>query len=34
MADLVARDIPVVDPAPFRFSRSSDGSRVTVEAGF
>ena len=34
MADLVAGDIPVVDPAPFRFSRFSDGSRVTVEAGF
>ncbi|MDQ0394608.1 NAD(P)/FAD-dependent oxidoreductase [Labrys monachus] len=34
MADLVAGDDPVVDPAPFRFSRFSDGSRVTVEAGF
>jgi glycine/D-amino acid oxidase-like deaminating enzyme len=34
MADLVAGDTPIVDPAPFRFSRFSDGSKVRVEAGF
>ncbi|MGH6644976.1 MAG: NAD(P)/FAD-dependent oxidoreductase, partial [Bradyrhizobium sp.] len=34
MADIVAGDSPIVDPAPFRFSRFSDGSKVTVEAGF
>jgi glycine/D-amino acid oxidase-like deaminating enzyme len=26
MADLVAGDAPVVDPAPFRFGRFADGS--------
>ena len=34
MADLVAGDTPIVDPAPFRFSRFKDGSKVRVEAGF
>ena len=28
MADLVAGDPPIVDPAPFRFSRFSDGSEI------
>jgi glycine/D-amino acid oxidase-like deaminating enzyme len=32
-ADLVSGKTPVVDPAPFRFSRFSDGSRVRPEAG-
>ena len=27
MADLVAGDTPVVDPAPFRFSRFTEGHR-------
>ncbi len=27
MADLVAGDTPVVDPAPFRFSRFTEGRR-------
>ena len=26
MADMVAGDTPVVDPAPFRFGRFADGS--------
>jgi hypothetical protein len=34
MADLVAGDDPVVDPAPFRFSRFSDGSPITLDGGF
>jgi glycine/D-amino acid oxidase-like deaminating enzyme len=32
-ADLVSGKTPVVDPAPFRFSRFSDGSRVRPGAG-
>jgi glycine/D-amino acid oxidase-like deaminating enzyme len=28
MAELVAGEAPCVDPAPFRFSRFSDGSKV------
>ena len=28
MADLVTGDAPAIDPAPFRFARFSDGSRV------
>ena len=28
MADLVAGDPPIVDPAPFRFSRFTDGSQL------
>jgi glycine/D-amino acid oxidase-like deaminating enzyme len=34
MADLVSGAAPIVDPAPYRFSRFSDGSRVEVIAGF
>ena len=34
VADLVAGDIPVVDPAPFRLSRFFDGSKIQVEGGF
>ena len=33
MADLVTGDTPVVDPAPFRFSRFKDGSRPRPMAG-
>jgi glycine/D-amino acid oxidase-like deaminating enzyme len=33
MADLVAGDTPVVDPAPFRFSRFTDGTPITIDAG-
>ncbi len=33
-ADLATGRDPVVDPAPFRFSRFTDGSRIYVEAGF
>ena len=33
VADLVTGDAPVVDPAPFRFSRFSDGSRPRPMAG-
>ena len=29
MAELVTGDAPVVDPAPFRYSRFTDGSRPT-----
>jgi hypothetical protein len=34
MADLVSGATPVVDPAPYRFSRFSDGSKIEVIAGF
>lgn len=34
MADLVAGAPPVVDPAPYRFARFSDGSKLEVIAGF
>ncbi|WP_034293528.1 FAD-binding oxidoreductase [Herbaspirillum sp. RV1423] len=34
MADLVTNDRPSVDPAPFRFGRFTDGSRIVVDAGF
>jgi glycine/D-amino acid oxidase-like deaminating enzyme len=34
MADLVTGASPVVDAAPFRFSRFSDGTKIKVEAGF
>lgn len=33
MADLVAGDDPIVDPAPFRFARFSDLSALRVDAG-
>ena len=33
MADLVTGDNPVVDPAPFRFTRFTDGSRPRPQAG-
>jgi glycine/D-amino acid oxidase-like deaminating enzyme len=33
MADLVTGDTPIVDPAPFRFSRFSDGSRLRPHPG-
>jgi len=33
-ADLAVGDTPVVDPAPFRFSRFQDGTPIRVEAGF
>jgi glycine/D-amino acid oxidase-like deaminating enzyme len=33
MADLVTGRHPIVDPAPFRFSRFSDGSRLTLFTG-
>jgi glycine/D-amino acid oxidase-like deaminating enzyme len=33
-ADLAVGGAPVVDPAPFRFSRFSDGTKIRVEAGF
>lgn len=32
-ADLLAGDPPLVDPAPFRFSRFSDGTKLALEAG-
>lgn len=34
MADLVANDMPLVEPYAFRLSRFSDGSKMIVEAGF
>jgi glycine/D-amino acid oxidase-like deaminating enzyme len=34
MADLVSGAAPIVDPAPYRFARFSDGSKVEVIAGF
>jgi len=33
-ADHAVGGEPVVDPAPFRFSRFSDGTKIRVEAGF
>ncbi len=33
MADLVAGDAPAVDPAPYRFSRFTDGSPVRLDGG-
>jgi glycine/D-amino acid oxidase-like deaminating enzyme len=32
-ADLVSGRTPVVDPAPFRFSRFADGSAVRLQVG-
>ena len=34
VADLVSGEAPVADPAPFRLSRFSDGSKIRVESGF
>jgi glycine/D-amino acid oxidase-like deaminating enzyme len=34
MADIVSGSPPIVDPAPYRFSRFSDGTPVEVIAGF
>jgi glycine/D-amino acid oxidase-like deaminating enzyme len=34
VADLVAGETPVVDPAPFRLSRFFDGSKIQLEGGF
>jgi len=34
MADLVSGAPPIVDPAPYRFGRFSDGSKIEVIAGF
>ena len=34
MADLVMGAPPIVDPAPYRFARFSDGSKIEVIAGF
>ena len=34
MADLVSGAQPIVDPAPYRFSRFSDGTKIEVIAGF
>uniref|UniRef100_E1TH30 FAD dependent oxidoreductase n=1 Tax=Burkholderia sp. (strain CCGE1003) TaxID=640512 RepID=E1TH30_BURSG len=34
MADLVNGDAPLVDPHAFRLSRFSDGSKITIDAGF
>ena len=34
MADLVRQTTPVVDPAEFRLSRFTDGSRVAPQSGF
>lgn len=34
MAELVTGAPPVVDPAPYRFARFSDGSKIEVIAGF
>ncbi|WP_062763366.1 FAD-binding oxidoreductase [Falsirhodobacter sp. alg1] len=33
-ADLVTGSTPLVDPAPFRFSRFSDGSKIEIISGF
>ena len=33
MADIVTGTVPCVDPAPFRFSRFTDGSEVRIESG-
>ncbi|MEQ8603595.1 MAG: FAD-binding oxidoreductase [Marivibrio sp.] len=32
-ADLIAGDAPIVDPEPFRFSRFSDGTKLSLDAG-
>ncbi|SDC78155.1 NAD(P)/FAD-dependent oxidoreductase [Paraburkholderia lycopersici] len=34
MADLVNGDAPLVDPHAFRLERFSDGSKITIDAGF
>ncbi|GAB7522819.1 NAD(P)/FAD-dependent oxidoreductase [Paraburkholderia sp. 2C] len=34
MADLVNGDAPIVDPHAFRLSRFSDGTKITIDAGF
>ncbi len=34
MADIVTGHMPCVDPAPFRFSRFSDGSKIELISGF
>jgi glycine/D-amino acid oxidase-like deaminating enzyme len=34
MADLVSGAPPIVDPAPYRFDRFTDGSKIEVIAGF
>lgn len=34
MADLVARDQPIVNPHAFRLSRFFDGSRIEIDGGF
>ena len=34
MADLVTGAPPITDPAPYRFGRFSDGSKIEVIAGF
>ena len=34
MSELVAGDDPVVDPAPFRLSRFSDGTPIRLDGGF
>jgi glycine/D-amino acid oxidase-like deaminating enzyme len=34
MADLVNGDAPLVDPHAFRLGRFSDGSKITIDAGF
>jgi glycine/D-amino acid oxidase-like deaminating enzyme len=34
MADLVTARTPVVDPAPYRFNRFTDGSKIEIISGF
>jgi hypothetical protein len=34
MADLVSGDTPLVDPHAFRLERFSDGTKITIDAGF
>jgi glycine/D-amino acid oxidase-like deaminating enzyme len=34
MADLVARDLPIVNPHAFRLSRFFDGSKIEIDGGF
>ncbi|WP_176053606.1 NAD(P)/FAD-dependent oxidoreductase [Paraburkholderia caribensis] len=34
MADLVNNDTPLVDPHAFRLERFSDGTKITIDAGF
>ena len=34
MADLVTGAPPIVDPAPYRFARFSNGSQIEIIAGF